>query len=233
MKKLAVLFLLLAVFGCAPSSQWVKPGSNETDFNRDKYTCLREAQQTYTVASVDVVSGSAEQGSRTNIELFQTCMLAKGWRQEAANRNSESSANSASRQNRKQLEIDFKNLSDELSRVCLKPDFEILRRKSPCSVGDFTQAQLSDKENVSDAERVLLLKQMEESQKIRSQMAMTVRSGGSNYDRKLADILENAARDYGYDILALSERKITWGSFNNLRKQRNAALQAAVKAARN
>lgn len=94
--KLSRLFIALvtgaiglALCGCAAGPQytyvWVKPGSTQAEFARDKYECLQEAQQQEAYSSGGFcVRGycqpnTSESYVRTNQKLFTACMEARGW----------------------------------------------------------------------------------------------------------------------------------------------------------
>lgn len=77
---LYVSLLTLSLLGCASDpTYWFKPSASTQDFEKDKYTCLRESQQQQASASISSGSGSADLHSETNWDLYDTCMNAHGW----------------------------------------------------------------------------------------------------------------------------------------------------------
>lgn len=78
------LVMLSILFCCSPKLYWQKPNSTEDDFNRDKYECMREAQQPNSSSVINLYGGYANSGMHTNMELATTCMRARGWRLEPA-----------------------------------------------------------------------------------------------------------------------------------------------------
>lgn len=76
---LVVLFGLLTIIASGPNMVWVKSGSTQMDFNQDKYACMQESQQPVSGGYYNRYGGSASSGVRTNQNLFNACMEARGW----------------------------------------------------------------------------------------------------------------------------------------------------------
>lgn len=94
--KLLRLFITLVIvtmwfsfLGCASGPQyariWVKPNFTKAEFSRDKYDCLKEAQQEESYSSGGFcVRGYCQPNTSgsyvsTNDKLFTACMEARGW----------------------------------------------------------------------------------------------------------------------------------------------------------
>jgi hypothetical protein len=71
----AVLFGLLTVIASGPNMVWVKRGSTQQDFNQDKYACMQQSQQPY----YDRAGAYSSSGVNTNMNLYNSCMEARGW----------------------------------------------------------------------------------------------------------------------------------------------------------
>jgi hypothetical protein len=69
--------------GCASPSPtlWTKPGANDDEFARDRYTCAQEAQVPYTRAYQNAYGGAVNQGVKTDVGIFKICLEAHGRRQ--------------------------------------------------------------------------------------------------------------------------------------------------------
>ena len=74
-----VVCIALSVAGCATKSLWYKDGGTRQEFNGDRYACLQESQQRVSSAYVGAYGGSAQNSVRTNGQLFDACMNARGW----------------------------------------------------------------------------------------------------------------------------------------------------------
>jgi len=88
MKKLGVLFIgLLILSGCATTTPmvWYKSGASQEEYSRDRYNCLREAQQPVTGSYVNRYAGESSGQIITNNQLYSACMNAKGWFLEPSN----------------------------------------------------------------------------------------------------------------------------------------------------
>lgn len=69
--KWLMVTLGLAAAGCAPMV-WDRPGSTQADFNRDSYTCERDARQSG-------YYGGGLTGAVNMQGFFQRCMVAQGY----------------------------------------------------------------------------------------------------------------------------------------------------------
>jgi len=83
LKKLIVIHSIATTLFLASCSStpmhWYNPRATTADFERDKYTCLKESQQQQSSASFDQYGGAADQHIETNVDLFNSCMNAHGW----------------------------------------------------------------------------------------------------------------------------------------------------------
>lgn len=69
--RISALLLALAAAGCA-TKLWNKPGSTQSDFNRESYDCEKDARQSG-------YYGGGLAGA-LNMQAFQErCMVSKGW----------------------------------------------------------------------------------------------------------------------------------------------------------
>jgi hypothetical protein len=69
--------------GCAttppPTMRYAKLGASQQDFMRDRYECIKQAQQPRTGAFVSGYGGSSVGTIVTSRPIFVSCMSAKGY----------------------------------------------------------------------------------------------------------------------------------------------------------
>jgi len=82
-----IVFLSMTglILSCTPNLVWTKDGSTKSEFNRDKYDCMKESQQRESSASEGYYIGNiyypggANSRVVTDENLFKACMEARGW----------------------------------------------------------------------------------------------------------------------------------------------------------
>jgi len=79
MKNVIVFVVLgLALSGCM-SCGWNKPNATTQEFNQDRYSCMKEAQQRVSGARVDAYSGQASSSVIVDPYMMQACLEAQGY----------------------------------------------------------------------------------------------------------------------------------------------------------
>jgi hypothetical protein len=102
-KTLAALVLLLLA-SCAPLV-WTKPGATTKNFNTDKYTCehssMIAAQNTPILTNCNALGTCSVQdfNAANRNQLFNDCMVAKGWSLQKANQAQSSSSQQSKKDN--------------------------------------------------------------------------------------------------------------------------------------
>ena len=76
MTRLWGLLVLLMLVGCGTQMAWNKPGVTQAEFNRDRYSCERDARQSG-------YFGSGLAGAANMQGFFHRCMEAQGYTLEA------------------------------------------------------------------------------------------------------------------------------------------------------
>ena len=71
MKTLFSVFLLLVMSGCAPMI-WDKSGADQADFNRESYSCEKDARQSGHY-------GDGLAGAVSMQQFYNRCMVAQGY----------------------------------------------------------------------------------------------------------------------------------------------------------
>ncbi len=80
MKKLFLLIILpLLINSCADNREWFKSKATNDEFQKVRYACLRNSQQSTSNVFVNSAAGHARYGMETNDNLFTSCMYAEGW----------------------------------------------------------------------------------------------------------------------------------------------------------
>ena len=217
MKKIMLTGCLLVLTACM---SWYKPGARPGEFEQDKYQCLQESQQIVGPAQVYPWGGPAVSPVQTNETLFGNCMYAKGWSLQ------KTQAVQAQIQQQQALQAavqsQFKSESDEISEqghaICANPDFKLYYAKTACLAQDITFEQLADASKITPTQKVALVKQraaIAENQKAR--IDLNSRAGGKA--AKIADAtITSLIPQNDQNNLELYNGKITWGQYNQRRK---------------
>jgi len=80
MKRCFPFVFVIVLGGCAfPEYWWYKQGVSQEEANRDRYDCLREAQQRVSGAQVGPYGGTAANTVITNRDLYNACAAARGY----------------------------------------------------------------------------------------------------------------------------------------------------------
>lgn len=215
-KIFATLFVAMLILGCA-QNLWVKPNSNQGEFERDRYSCLQQSQQRVGAAQVDAYGGSAFNTVRTNDMLFSTCMGSKGW----SLQNKEIVQTLAIQNQAKMagLKQQFDEVLANIVAMCNKEELREYYKKSACKAPDVSFEQLADATKITSEQKIALIKQREqvallekdqdELQKQRGDVGLKIISISSNFIRP-----ENEKNN-----LDLYNGKITWGEYNKRRKE--------------
>lgn len=221
---LFVATLLLA--GCA--QVWVKPGASQSDFSTDRYTCLQESQQHQSSAAVNAYGGAAQSGSVTNGFLFNSCMNAKGWTLQQAQANAQdASQNSAELA---QMKAGFREeeaqLAEKTKAVCSKPEYVVILANTTCSAKDITFAHIADSSKITQEQKTALPKYRTELDVLGKEHVEYTRTHGTIIDKQWADFLESVQPEIDKYNLDLYNGVITWGEYNQRRKDLTTKMQA-------
>lgn len=89
----SVIFLTLLAGACSgPNYYWTKTDFAYEQFHRDNYACIRDG---YGAGDADISGGSITRDM--NVELYQYCMVSKGYHREPLNGSQASQAGQAAR----------------------------------------------------------------------------------------------------------------------------------------
>ncbi len=69
--------------GCGPTGQyvWTRPGAHAGELERDRYDCVKENTTTITSAAGDQSTVNQVGSNRTDWNMVDMCLQARGWQQ--------------------------------------------------------------------------------------------------------------------------------------------------------
>ncbi|MBU3547498.1 hypothetical protein [Polynucleobacter sp. P1-05-14] len=229
MKKIVILFLAIGLAGCMT---WYKPNARQGEFEQARYECLQQSQQAGGVAQVNASGGYAVSGVRTNDMLFASCMNAKGWSWQSKDSAQAAVAQSqmATAGAQSQVQSEMSQIKARQQATCSNPDFKLYYAKSSCLAEDMTFEQLADSTKITPAQKAVLVKQREAvASQQKDQMEINRRLFGAQ-GAKVADLAQSTLIPQNdKNNLDLYNGKITWGEYNQKRKEIAATFSAAVK----
>lgn len=208
-----ILASLLVLTGCA--KVWVKPGASTDDFNKDKYACLQQSQQQVSVLAVGKYSGYGQSGQETNAMLYNSCMNSRGW-----SLTSQEAAASANSKAKNDAELERARINDFGNSLCQSKEYAAFYAKSACESKDITLNQLSDNSRVTPAQKSVLPGLQVQIKDFYKQYIAGIRKFDGAKGAVFANYLDTEflpKLDKAY--LALYNGKITWGEFNQKRKE--------------
>jgi hypothetical protein len=211
---------------------WIKPNAAPGEFEQARYQCLQESQQRVGVASVNQYGGSAVDSVKTNGMLFNSCMQAKGWslqnKDAAQAQIAQIQANSAVAQS--QATERQHDLVARLNEICNNPELKAYYAKSSCKANEVTFEQLADGTKITPTQKAVLLKQRAAVDSYEKETISMLRSRGGAQDKHVADILETTSIPQNIqNNLDLYNGKITWGEYNQKRRDIYNNFQIALK----
>jgi hypothetical protein len=120
----------------------------------------------------------------------------------------------------------FKKMDAQGKAICDKPEYAPLFLKSPCSSKDISLAHLADSSKITQEQKDILLRfrsEIDAHNKARNEFG---RSDGFELDRQWADYLDSIQSEIDKYNLDLYKGDITWGEYNQLRKNLTAKIAA-------
>lgn len=227
---IAILCVMATLYGC--QNVWVKPGASTNEFNSDKYVCLQQSQQQSGRAVVDQYGGAASTKVVTNDYLFTTCMNARGWSLQNAERNKEDTARQQAEFNQKKANFQAggARFGERMKAICEKNEYAPLYLKTPCKSSDINFEQITDSSKISRAQKILLPKWRTEVDELYKERNQFARENGWAFDREWADYLDASNSEVDKYNLELFGGSITWGEYNQKRKDLDARIQSEYRS---
>lgn len=208
--------ITLVLTGCA-KPLWIKPGASQEDFGRDKYECMQQAQQRVSGAYVNAYGGASTNKVITNDGLFNACMNSKGWTLQSS-----SNIEQAQAQNRQRFEATKFRQEDLVQRraaLCDDKRFEAYYTKTSCKSSELSLAQLSDNSKITAAQKRALDQLSPEINGINKETLELQRNSTAKNLSARITTLQNSIDADERNRLNLYTGKITWGQYNNTRKE--------------
>jgi len=226
MKKFFNVVLILSLVGCANNNVWVKDGAGTNEFNSDKYTCMQQSQQQQGVAVVNAYGGAATNGQVTNWNLFNNCMQARGWHTENKDAYQENAQQKQVEFNQKRTEIQsaVKVIDEKLKALCEKSEYKPYFLKTSCSAKDINFEQLADSTKIISEQSTPLIKYRSEVDSLTKEKNDYLRQNGTDGDRRWISYLDSIQPDIEKYNLDLYKGIITWGEYNQRRKELTTKL---------
>jgi len=235
MKQHYIAFILLFLLaGCAHNADnkvWIKPGASTNEFNVDKYDCIQQAQQKSSSAYVNPYGGVAGSGTITNWGLYNACMNAKGWTLQDSNNLSKTlDPNSAEFKQKQSNYLDAMNKFKEKGKaICEKKEYAELFVHTSCFSNNITFEQIADNTKINPTQKAILPKYRTEVEAVTKERFEYLRKNGLKNDKLIVDYIESTQPEIDKYNLDLFNGIITWGEYNQRRKDAYARLQAEVK----
>lgn len=231
MKKLSLLIIPLALLvGCAQT--WYKPTAKAGDFEKDRYDCLQQSQQQFSAAQTNGWQGAAVSKTVTNDGLFGSCMNARGWslqnKQALEGQLQQQQASNMVSQNQAQSEI--QRLKGMREAICANPSLKAYYDRSPCNAGDPTFAQLADSSKITSTQKAALLKQRDAVADYQKQQTAVNQGFGGRAAKISAAAELDIVPKNDQNNLDLYNGKITWGEYNQRRKDIYLKFQERAKS---
>ena len=210
-----LIAVALALAGCAQNA-WYNPKAKQGQFESDRYSCIQQAQQRRSAASVNIYGGSAVDQQVTDGPIFASCMAARGWslgnEEDIKRKVDEDAAKINSAKAR------LSQIFGKIRAACVAEDYLEYYRKTPCNINEVTIAHLADNSRITDAQKVALLKQREmiNSFQVDIYSAMMMAGPAGVREVEVSKNMSQPAHEQNH--LNLYSGKITWGEFNQRRR---------------
>lgn len=225
------LVLLVVLAGCANTNNnvWFKPGASTNDFEADKYACLQQSQQQQGGAFVNQYGGAARTGQVTNWNLYNSCMQARGWSLQDKSQLQAAAVKQQADYEQKKNEYfaGMKVFNDKSDAVCKKPEYAPILLKTACSAKDISFEQITDSSKITPAQKALLPKYRTEQDAISKETREYMHAHVvADADKRWTDYLDSIQPEIEKINLDLYKGVITWGEYNQLRKDLYAKMMA-------
>ena len=221
MKKQHIVFILLFLLtGCANNNVWFKPGASVNEFDVDQYDCILQSQQKSDGDFVYRNYNIVRSGSDTNLDLFISCMNAKGWSLRDSKALSKTVARNSSELKQKLAiyEDTVKKFNEKVTAICAKPEYTALIVKSGCDVRDIAFEQLTDNTKITPEQKIIFSKYSTEVNAVVKEKSMYMRTLTNRQDILWADYLDSTQSEVDKYNLDLLSGVITWGEYSQRRK---------------
>jgi hypothetical protein len=232
MKKQHIFFILLFLLtGCANNNVWFKPGASINEFNVDQYDCILQSQQKSDGDFVYRNNNIVRSGSDTDLDLFVSCMNAKGWSMQDSKAPPKIVARNSSELKQKLAiyEDTMNKFNEQVYAICAKPEYAAIIVKSACNVKDITVTQLADNTKMTPEQKDIFSKYLTEVNVVVKERSMYMHTLTNREDLLWADYLDSTQSEVDKYNLDLLNGVITWGEYNQRRKDLYAKRLSAFR----
>ena len=212
MKKLLIGSVIAVLFGCA-NNVWVKPGASVNDFNVDRAQCNAQA---YSIPFANVYQQAAVQNE---------CLQGKGWslRDKAIHQANYSEAES------RWTQANNKVKEDAQAR-CKEPAYSAYFSKTACLAQDITFDQMADTSKITNQQKVAFLGFKKAFDTQFAQYLDLIKNIPNSTGERLAALYQTTLMpESDKNSIDLYSGKITWGEYNQRRKEINAKFIEVAK----
>jgi len=219
MKKisLALISSLILLTSCAEFQQRYDANSPEG------IECTYEAKKGAAAVQATGRSGLNLDQMFKEQELFNLCMASKRANNPSTQSNSSQSA----------LDEVIKQTNLRAENNCKKPELKEYYSKTGCNIPDINFEHLSDTSKITPSQRVAMQKARALADEINKEQRKAHRDYGGAMGNKIADLLDTKfAPQNDKNNLDLYTGKITWGEYNQRRKDIFANLIDAINRLR-
>jgi hypothetical protein len=229
LNKLLIIAISVVLIGCAQNT-WYKPTARSGEFESDRYECIQQSQQRLSVASIYKFSGTAVDQQITNDQVFSTCMTSKGWslgkKEDVQNQVAQSTAQFNS------VKFQLDQLTERSKVFCSLPEFKEFYTNTPCLVTEMSLTHTANDSKITDELKKVMLKQQEYVAGFRKEWSELVKSIGPNGVRQVEINQNIIVPMIEKNTLNLYTGKISWGEYNQRRKEISREEEAAYKGKR-
>lgn len=213
MKRLLILSsLTIGLFGCA-NNVWVKPGASVNDFNVDRAQCNA---QSYSIPFASIYQQTAVQNE---------CMQGKGWslRDKVSHEASTASTQSS-------WQSVLAKFNEDWQARCNDPAYKMYFSKTACLASNISFDQMTDSSKITPQQKTVFLEFKKSADAQFSQYINSIKNIPNAPGEKSASLYQTTLLpETDKNSIDLYSGKITWGEYNQKRKEINAKFLEASK----
>lgn len=229
---MALVFFPIFIFSGCAQMVWYKDGASQSDFNRDRYTCMKESQQPVGVAYGNSQEFFSNSGIATNDQLFEYCMNAKGW-----NYQSKSSVRKYSppvksvsfKEDMENLKVSMGVFVRNTQSICENPEFFEISKRTKCRPKDLTPELMSMVEKLSPDMRDGFERFYQQGKDERVKLLTAFRVYGGASEKAVANALDSAEQEFDFIYSSFVAGGMSWGEYNKSIKTVNDRVASAAK----
>jgi len=236
LKIIIIILFLNFNYAYSQNKVWFKPKAVDDSLKIDKDKCLAITgakdgslqmancltQEGWTYIDLAVIKADegqciakSKEDSQNMRKVFLACMLSKGWDLLS-----------------KSEEI-ISKLNQDIRDICTKDEYKDYYKNTPCNTNDITFEQLANNSKITENEKKILLEITNKTDVLTRQQDEARKLYGGYIDKKYAefrnDVLIPEITSYRLDLY---NGKITWGQYNQKRKDNMKEANEKLKQLR-